>query len=36
MKSLIIDDDATARLIVKKLCASVDNIDVVEVGQSKF
>ncbi len=30
MKSLIIDDDATARLIVKKLCASVDNIEVVE------
>lgn len=30
MKSLIIDDDATARLIVNKLCASVDNIEVVE------
>ena len=30
MKSLIIDDDATARLIVNKLCASLDNIEVVE------
>jgi len=30
MKSLIIDDDATARLIVNKLCASIDNIEVVE------
>jgi DNA-binding LytR/AlgR family response regulator len=30
MKSLIIDDDATARLIVNKLCSKVDDIEVVE------
>jgi DNA-binding LytR/AlgR family response regulator len=30
MKCLIIDDDATARLIVKKLCASIEHLDVVE------
>ena len=30
MKSLIIDDDATARLIVNKLCSNVDEVEVVE------
>ncbi len=30
MKCLIIDDDATARLIVNKLCSNIDNIEVVE------
>lgn len=30
MKCLIIDDDATARLIVNKLCSQVENIEVVE------
>jgi len=30
MKCLIIDDDATARLIVNKLCTSVDDIEVVK------
>ena len=30
MKCLIIDDDATARLIVRKLCSKIENLEIVE------
>ncbi len=30
MKCLIIDDDATARMIVNKLCSNIDDIEIVE------